>query len=171
MKKWIVGTFVILLLFAGVYYFVPETALPANKTITKLVVHKSERTMEVYSGDILLKTYRISLGGNPIGDKEFEGDRKTPEGQYTINGKNPNSSYHKNLAISYPNADDILDAKRRNVSPGGEIKIHGIRNGLTFIGKFHRTWDWTAGCIAVTDEEIDELYNAVAIGTPVIIMP
>jgi murein L,D-transpeptidase YafK len=163
----------IFLLFLGliVYYFFPEDKLPANTQIDKLVVYKSERELLVYSNGKLVKTYKISLGGSPIGDKEFEGDKKTPEGLYIINDKNPNSGYHKNLGVSYPNKEDIENAKRLGKPAGGDIKIHGLRNRTGFIGKFHRWTDWTLGCIAMTDEEIDELYNAVKIGTPIEIHP
>jgi murein L,D-transpeptidase YafK len=119
----------------------------------------------------LVKTYKISLGKQPIGVKEFNGDKKTPEGLYLINDKNPNSRYHKNLGISYPNKDNIEDAKRLGKHPGGAVKIHGLRNKTGFISKFHRWFDWTLGCIAVTNEEIDELYNAVKIGTAIEINP
>ena len=164
---------IIFLLFLGliVYYFYPEDKLPADIQIDKLVVNKSERQMLAYSNGKLIKTYKISLGGNPIGDKEFEGDKKTPEGNYIINDKNPNSGYHKNLGVSYPNEEDIENAKRLGKPVGGDIKIHGLRNRTGIISKFHRWTDWTLGCIAVTDEEIDELYNAVKIGTPIEIHP
>jgi murein L,D-transpeptidase YafK len=163
----------IFLLFLGliVYYFYPEDKLPTDIQIDKLVVYKSKRELLAYSNEKLVKTYKISLGGNPIGDKEFEGDKKTPEGLYIINDKNPNSGYHKNLGVSYPNKDDIENAKRLGKPVGGDIKIHGLRNRTGIIGKFHRWTDWTLGCIAVTDEEIDELYNSVKIGTPIEIHP
>ena len=171
MKKWIIGTFGLLILIGAVYYLFPEERLSAGQKIDKIVVKKSERRMEVYSGGQLIKSYRISLGRNPKGDKEFEGDKRTPEGHYTINDKNPKSAYHKNLGISYPNGGDIEDARKRNLNPGGEIKIHGIRNGLGFIGKFQRMLDWTAGCIALTNDEVDELYDRVDLGTPITIEP
>lgn len=171
MKKWAITSVGFLIVAGMVYYLFPEIKLPVGKKIDKIVVRKSERIMEVYSGEQIIKSYRISLGGNPTGDKEYEGDKKTPEGRYVINDKNPNSAYHKNLGISYPDPADIEEARRRNRSAGGDIKIHGIRNGFGFIGKFQRMLDWTAGCIAVTNEEIDELYDRVDIGTPVIIKP
>jgi murein L,D-transpeptidase YafK len=161
------------LIFLGltVYYFYPEDKIPANTQIDKLVVYKSKRQLLAYSNGQLVKTYKISLGRQPIGDKEFEGDKKTPEGMYTIYDKNPHSIAHKNLGISYPNENDILHAKDMKKSPGGAIKIHGLYNGTGLLGKFHRLYDWTNGCIAVTDEEIDELYNAVKIGTEIEIKP
>lgn len=163
----------IFLTFLGltVYYFYPEDKLPTDTQIDKLVVYKSKRQLLAYSNGQLVKTYKISLGRQPIGDKEFEGDKKTPEGLYFINNKNPNSGYHKNLGISYPNKDDIENAKRLGKPTGGDVKIHGLRNKTGFISKFHRWFDWTLGCIAVTDEEIDELYNAVKIGTEIEIKP
>jgi murein L,D-transpeptidase YafK len=161
------------LLFLGliVYYFYPEGKLPTNIQVDKLVVYKSKRQMLAYSNGQLVKTYTISLGRQPIGDKEFEGDKKTPEGLYFINDKNSNSGYHKNLGISYPDKDDFENAKRLGKPTGGDVKIHGLRNKTSFISKFHRWFDWTLGCIAVTDEEIDELYNAVKIGTQIEIKP
>jgi hypothetical protein len=163
----------ITLIFLGltVYYFYPKDKLPADTLIDKLVVYKSKRQLLAYSSGQLVKTYKISLGRQPIGDKEFEGDKKTPEGLYFINDKNPNSGYHKNLGISYPEKDDIENAKRLGKPAGGDVKIHGLRNKTGFISKFHRWYDWTLGCIAVTDDEIDELYNAVKIGTQIEIEP
>lgn len=154
-----------------IYYFYPEDKLPANTQIDKLVVYKSNRQLLAYSNGQLVRTYKISLGRQPIGDKEVEGDKKTPEGLYFINDKNPNSGYHKNLGISYPNKDDIENAKRLGKPAGGDVKIHGLRNKTGFIGKFHRWFDWTLGCIAVTDKEIDELYGSVKIGTVIEIKP
>jgi murein L,D-transpeptidase YafK len=171
MKKWTLRVLLTLIIIGLIYYFLPEAKLPANIKIDRLIVMKSQRTMEAYSNGELVKTYRISIGQNSIGDKEHEGDKKTPEGEYTINDKNPNSDFHKNLGISYPNAVDKEEAKQKGVNPGGDIKIHGLRNGVGFIGKFHRLLNWTAGCLAVTDHEMDELYNAVDLGTPIIINP
>ena len=124
-----------------------------------------------YSNGQLIKTYKISLGKNPIGDKEFEGDKKTPEGIYFINAKNPNSGYYKNLGISYPDKQDIEVSKKLGKPTGGDVKIHGIRNGIGFISKFQRWYDWTAGCIALTNQEVDELYNSVDVGTKIEIKP
>jgi len=161
------------LIFLGltVYYFYPEHKLSANIQIDKIVVYKSKRQMLAYSNGQLVKTYKIALGRQPIGDKEFEGDKKTPEGIYYINDKNPNSGYHKNLGISYPDKVDIKNAKRLGKPTGGDVKIHGLRNKTGMISKFHRWFDWTLGCIAVTDEEIDELYNSVKVGTQIEIKP
>lgn len=171
MKKWILRASLAIVGIAIVYYFYPETWLPADTKIDKLVVIKSKRAMEAYSNGRVIKTYRISLGQNPLGDKVSEGDKRTPEGEYTINAKNRKSAFHKNLGVSYPNQTDLHEARERGVDAGGNIKIHGLKNGIGFIGKFHRLLNWTAGCIAVTDEEMDELYKKVEIGTPIIIKP
>ena len=166
MKKMIYVVLTIIFIVA-VYYFYPEKKLPKEKIIDKIEVFKSKREMLVYSEGRLLKTYKISLGKKPIGHKEFEGDFKTPEGIYEINAKNPNSGYHKNLGISYPDEKDKEHAKALGKSPGSDIKIHGIRNGSGYISKFQRWKDWTAGCIAVTNEEVDELYDRVKIGAKI----
>jgi len=153
------------------YFLFPVKKLPNGAIIDRIEVYKSLRKMDVYSNDILLKSYVISLGKNPIGHKEFEGDNKTPEGIYYINARNPNSSYHKNLGISYPNSEDLKHAEQLGKSAGGDIKIHGIRNGIGSISKLHRWKDWTAGCIAVTNKEIDELYLAVETNAQINIRP
>ncbi len=163
----ILSTFVGLM----VYYFYPEAKLPAGIQIDSLVVYKSKRQLLAYANGHPVKTYAISLGRQPVGAKEFEGDKKTPEGIYFISSKNPKSGYHKNLGISYPDKNDIEKAKLLGKATGGDVKIHGLRNGTGFIGRFHRWNDWTLGCIAVTNREIDELYNAVEIGTKIEIKP
>lgn len=151
---------------------VNQPALPVGTQIDKLIVYKSKREMHAFYQDKLIKIYPISLGKSPIGHKQFEGDMKTPEGVYSINDRNPNSAYHKNLGISYPNAQDVAFAKSHGKSAGGAIKIHGIKNGLgDIIGANHLLKDWTHGCIAVTDREIDELFVAVADNAPIHILP
>lgn len=149
-----------------------QPALPADSEIAKLVVRKADREMDAYDAQgRLLKTYPVALGFNPVGHKQFEGDGKTPEGRYTINDRNPNSGYHKNLGISYPNEADRAYAAARGKSAGGNIKIHGMRNGLGAIGAQHLRRDWTHGCIAVTDSEIDELYALVKPQAEIEILP
>ena len=170
--KLIVLAFGILLAGLAIYYFYLQPKLPAGIAVDKLVVHKSKRQLLAYSNGELLKTYTISLGRQPLGHKEQEGDGKTPEGLYFINAKNANSGYHKNLGISYPDEADIAYAKSIGKSTGGDVKIHGFKNGIVFPpGRFHRLTDWTLGCIAITNEEVDELFSAVAVGTPIEINP
>ena len=170
MKK-IIKIISVLLIIFTLYYFFPNDKLPKEIKIDSIVVHKSKREMNVYSQGKLVKIYPIALGRQPKGAKEYEGDRKTPEGLYYINDKNANSGWFKNLGISYPNSKDIKRAKELGKPTGGDIKIHGLKNGNGFIGKFHRWFDWTLGCIAVTNEEMEELYNAVIIGCTIEIKP
>jgi murein L,D-transpeptidase YafK len=119
----------------------------------------------------VIRTYKIALGGNPVGPKESQGDNKTPEGTYIIDSRNRNSGYHLSLRISYPNEKDKMRAKELGVSPGGDIMIHGIKNGLSWVGAYHAEVDWTKGCIAVTDEEMEEIDRLVPDGTIVEIRP
>lgn len=139
--------------------------------VDSICVVKHLREMYVYRMDTLQKIYRISLGDAPVGHKHFQGDEKTPEGLYHIDGKNPNSSCHKNLGISYPNDADRTYARRYGHPAGGDIKIHGLPNGQGYIGKGHLLSDWTNGCIGITDEEIDELYQYASVGIPIYILP
>ncbi|MCU0434018.1 MAG: L,D-transpeptidase family protein [Bacteroidia bacterium] len=156
---------------AAVYYFFPEKKLPQGIVIDRLEVYKSRHEMKAFSGNRLVKTYTVAIGRNTTGDKQYEGDKRTPEGRYTINDRNPNSSHYKNLGISYPNDKDRAEARKKGKSPGGDVKIHGLKNGRGYIGKFHRWMDWTAGCIAVTNQEMEELYVAVKTGAVIEIFP
>ena len=137
----------------------------------KVLIEKKERRLTLLSEGEVIKTYKIALGGDPIGPKERQGDNKTPEGTYIIDGRNNNSEYHLSLRISYPNEKDKMRAKELGVSPGGDIMIHGIKNGLSWIGALHAGIDWTKGCIAVTDQEMEEIYKLVPDGTVVEIRP
>jgi murein L,D-transpeptidase YafK len=142
-----------------------------HNSIDSIVVIKHIREMYVYHKGELQKIYRVALGDAPVGHKHFEGDEKTPEGCYRIFDKNPNSSCHKNLGISYPNAADRAYAAKHGKGTGGDIKIHGIVNGQGYVGKAHLLRDWTNGCVAITDEEIDELYAFTPTGIPIFIQP
>lgn len=148
----------------------PEELLPMAK-IDKIVVEKAKRRMTVYHQDIPLRTYRIALGFSPTGHKEQEGDGKTPEGNYLINSKNPHSKFHLSLKISYPSQDDKKAAKAKGVNPGGEIMIHGLGKYLGPLGTKHTLRDWTLGCIAITNEEMEELFPYVDTGTKIEVNP
>jgi tetratricopeptide (TPR) repeat protein len=137
----------------------------------KILIEKKERRLTLISRGEVLKTYKIALGGNPNGPKERQGDNKTPEGTYVIDSRNKDSRYHLSLHISYPNEKDKQRAKELGVSPGGDIMIHGIKNGFSWVGDFHTEVDWTKGCIAVTDEEIEEIEKLAPNGTIVEIRP
>ena len=144
--------------------------LPDDTTVDRIVVEKSARKLSVFRNGKLLKTYPVALGGNPVGPKQEEGDMKTPEGVYTIDYRNPQSDFHLSLHVSYPSADDIARAAERGVSAGCDIMIHGLPNGESTIDAY-RNSDWTLGCIAVTNEEIEELWRITPDGTPIEIRP
>ncbi|NJD56263.1 MAG: tetratricopeptide repeat protein [Nitrospirae bacterium] len=139
--------------------------------VDKILIEKNERRLTLISKGKALKTYKIALGGDPDGPKERQGDNKTPEGTYVIDSRNRNSSYHLSLHISYPNEKDRKRARALGVSPGGDIMIHGIKNGFSWVGDLHTEVDWTKGCIAVTDEEIEEIDKLAPNGTIVEIRP
>lgn len=140
--------------------------------VNLIVVEKYKRKLFIYHDDELLKTYKISLGKNPIGHKQFEGDSKTPEGVYHIDSKNPKSKYFLNLGISYPNEKDKEYAARHNKSAGGDIKIHGLPNGFSMAEPLFDIYgDWTEGCIAVSNNDMAELYEIIDIGTKIEIKP
>ena len=145
--------------------------LATGTEIDRIVIEKSARKLSLFVNGKALKSYRVALGRNPIGAKQEEGDNKTPEGVYRIDGRNPRSNFHLALHISYPSDEDKVRAAERGVSAGFDIMIHGIRNGRGWIGAFHRLSDWTAGCIALTDEEIEELWRVTPDGTIVEIQP
>jgi tetratricopeptide (TPR) repeat protein len=137
----------------------------------KILIEKKDRRLTLIAKGKVLKSYQIALGGNPIGPKERQGDNKTPEGTYVIDARNKDSRYHLSLHISYPNERDKKRAKELGVSPGGDIMIHGIKNGFSWAGDLHTELDWTKGCIAVTDEEIEEIAKVAQNGTIVEIRP
>lgn len=147
------------------------TAEPKTPKADRIVILKSKRELQLWSNGALLKAYRVSLGAVPTGRKEHVGDHRTPEGSYVISGRNAKSKFHRALRISYPNADDRARAAALRVSPGGDIMIHGLPNGYGWVGRGHLARDWTDGCIAVTDQEIEEIWTLVADGTPVEIKP
>lgn len=173
-RRWklVAGAAVVLLaIVAYVRWFSDEGPLAADAKVDRVVVLKGERRLELFQSGKLLKTYRVPLGGNPVGPKTQAGDHKTPEGSYVLDWRNPSSKYHLSLHVSYPSASDAAAARQRGVIAGGDIMVHGLPNKLEWIGKFHRLWDWTDGCIAVTNSEMDELWRAVPDGTPIEIRP
>jgi murein L,D-transpeptidase YafK len=137
----------------------------------RVLVLKRERTLQLLSGGKVVKAYRIALGADPVGAKNRQGDHKTPEGVYVLDRRNAHSQFYKAIHISYPSERDRAGARKQGVSPGGDVFVHGLPNGYGYIGAAHRLKDWTDGCIAVTDEEIDEIWDAVPDGTPIEIRP
>ena len=154
----------------GAYALLPAGSPPTERPDRILVV-KSRHEMSLLQGGRILKTYAVSLGRSPSGPKTRTGDHKTPEGLYLVDWRNPNSKFHLSLHISYPEPRDSARARQEGVAPGGDIMIHGLPNRLWWIGRFHRFVDWTDGCIAVTDSEIDQLWRTVPDRTPIEIRP
>ncbi|WP_163847978.1 L,D-transpeptidase family protein [Pseudooceanicola aestuarii] len=130
--------------------------------VTHIAVFKEDRKMYLLHGQEVLKSYDIGLGFAPAGHKQFEGDGKTPEGEYTVDRRNPNSEFHLSIGINYPNPDDRAFAQQAQKSPGGDIFIHGRPWKYRKGGR-----DWTAGCIAVSNREMEEIYSMVRDGTPI----
>lgn len=149
----------------------PAQAIADGVQIDRLEVHKSARLLCAFYKGEQVAVYTIALGKQPSGAKQFEGDMRTPEGDYVIDGKNPKSDFHLNLGISYPNPVDVARAASAKQAPGGAIKIHGLKNGWGFVGRFHRWVDWTDGCIALTNAEVEQLYQHVRPGTKIRILP
>ena len=156
-----------------------DTRMPAKTTYTaadirdvsKVVVRKSERRLYLMNGEEVVRSYRISLGDNPKGHKLYEGDERTPEGTYTLDWRNAESDFYKSIHISYPSERDRELASAWGLDPGGSIMIHGLPNGEEDMAFAYKGLDWTDGCIAVTNKEIDEIWALVSNGTPISIQP
>ncbi len=142
-----------------------QSAEPAG--VDRVVVSKAKKLLMLMKGDQVIRKYRIALGKNPLGHKERRGDSRTPEGEYVLDWRNPRSRFHRSIHISYPNENDVANARRIGVSPGGNIMIHGLPNDMAWLGFVHAYVDWTDGCIAVTNEEIEEIWEQVQDGTPI----
>lgn len=143
----------------------------APRKADSILILKKDHIMELLVNGTVFRTYKVALGQGGLAPKEREGDARTPEGHYVIDSRNAASAYHKALHISYPNADDRRRAAKLGVGPGGAVMIHGLPNGKGWVGAGHRLYDWTLGCIAVTDQEIDEIWDLAPVGTPVEIRP
>jgi murein L,D-transpeptidase YafK len=137
----------------------------------RIIILKSAHTMTLLNGQRTLKIYKVALGGVPVGPKRIEGDHKTPEGDYLIDAKNSHSQFHLSLHISYPSAADKQRARNIGARPGSAIMIHGLARPFAYLGALHRQSDWTDGCVAVTNPEIEEIWKLVPVGTPVEIRP
>jgi len=166
----------LLLIFVAAWDFIapvrktPELA-PVDNRATSILVEKKARRLTLFHGDKAIGTFAIALGKSPVGPKEQEGDGRTPEGDYTIDGKNRRSRFHLALHVSYPDAEDRSRAGTHGVPPGGDIMIHGLPNGLGWLGNWHLLRDWTNGCIAVTNPQIEEIWALVETGTLIRIRP
>jgi murein L,D-transpeptidase YafK len=160
------------ILFGGVLApFAGAQSMPSQARVDHVVVYKSRHELQLWGKGTLLKAYWVALGPKPSGHKHRQGDGRTPEGDYVIDGRNPKSLYHLSLHVSYPNLEDRRRAAAAHVSPGGDIMIHGVPHGYESIPAGQKVHDWTAGCMAVTNSEIEEIWRAVPDGTPIHIEP
>ncbi|MGE0653563.1 MAG: murein L,D-transpeptidase family protein [Alphaproteobacteria bacterium] len=144
---------------------------PPARTVDRVLVFKERRRLYLMSRDTIVETMPIALGGNPVGPKHEEGDKRTPEGVYLLDWRNANSRFYKSLHISYPNAQDVERAHAAGVQPGGNVMIHGLPNGMGWYGETHALNDWTDGCIAVTNEQMDMIWRLVDDNTPIEVRP
>lgn len=145
--------------------------LPLSAHADRLLVEKHAHTLTLFEGGRVLKVYRVALGRGGLGPKVHAGDNKVPEGMYLIAGRKQYSAFHRALRVGYPTSQQVRLAHEQGIDPGGDIMVHGIRNGLGWLGPLQRLVDWTKGCVAVTDSEIDEIWRAVPDGTPIEIRP
>ena len=157
--------------FVAHLWLIPGMVSSAVTKADKVLVIKSKRILLLMKDGEMFRTYKVALGKQPNGPKTRQGDRRTPEGRYVLDSRNPKSKYHLAIHISYPNESDILSAQKRGVSPGGDIMIHGLPPGSGRVGELHSFLDWTDGCIAVTNSEMEEIWQLVADGTPIEIKP
>lgn len=144
---------------------------PGEKLADRVVVVKSAHTLTLYSRGQILKSYKVSLGRGEAGPKDHQGDHKTPEGAYVLDMKNAKSRFHLALHVSYPNAADRQRAQKEGLDPGGAIMVHGLPRGFGWLGSLQHHVDWTDGCIAVTNHEIEEIWRLVPVDTPIEIKP
>ena len=152
-------------------FFVSSAWASSPVQADRIVVYKAQHKMELLSNGTVIKSYKVALGGSPVWPKTRQGDHRTPEGRYRIDAKNAHSRFHLSLHVSYPNAEDRERARKLGVSPGGDIMIHGLPDQYAYLGALHRNYDWTDGCVAVTNAEIEEIWKLVPVGTEVEIRP
>jgi murein L,D-transpeptidase YafK len=146
-------------------------AQDARVGVDRVVVYKHDRKLVLISRGTEVKSYKVALGGEPVGPKTRQGDHRTPEGLYVLDSRNPNSHFYKAFHVSYPSSKDIETARKLGVTPGGDIMLHGLPKDYAWVGKSQALHDWTDGCIAVSNEEMDELWNLIRVGTPIEIKP
>ena len=167
----IFAAFLVIIPAAVAWDYWPPRSLTDDSRVNRIVVHKGARTMELLHDDDVIARYRIALGAHPVGPKQSLGDSRTPEGDYVIDYHNPSSRFHRSLHISYPSPNDVSKALARGHEPGGMIMIHGVSDQLERLGRFHTFMNWTDGCIAVTNAEMEQIFRKVDDGTPIRIEP
>lgn len=149
----------------------PVAVAMAAEKADLVLVNKTKARLYLVRRHKVLASFHVAFGANPRGHKQCEGDQRTPEGRYLLDFKKPDSAFHKAIHISYPNARDIARARRRGVNAGGAIMIHGQKNGLGWLAPITQRTNWTDGCIALTNEDMDAVWTAVEPGTPIEIRP
>jgi len=169
--KIFLGLIVLAAILFSIDQYIPALLAEKLPKVDKVLVKKSERKLFLIKNGSTVKSYNIGLGKNPVGAKHKEGDSKTPEGKYILDYRNPESDYHLSLHISYPDKNDIVRADSNSYSPGGDIMIHGKPNYLGWLPFVYDKTDWTEGCIAVSNIEIEEIWNAVDDSTEIEILP
>jgi murein L,D-transpeptidase YafK len=174
MKRKLLSAISVIAGFVGVIFIYanwPIRSLPAGAKADSVLVLKRERKLILLRNNQHIKEYSIALGGDPTGKKIKEGDERTPEGRYKLDYRNRNSVAHLSIHISYPDQNDVAQARAKGVSPGGAVMIHGLPNGYGFFGRLHRLIDWTDGCVGVSNPEIEEIWRCVPEGAPIEIRP
>ena len=164
-------TFLVLLGMLAIQRLPAQTPSLGSAKVDRVLVLKQKRVLRLLHDRDVVKEYKVALGGSPVGPKSQQGDHKTPEGVYVLDSRNPHSQYYKSLHISYPTSEQRAAARKRGVSPGGDVFVHGLPSGYHGPSAANRLYDWTDGCIAVTDAEMGEIWNAVQNGTPIEIRP
>ena len=167
MKRLLAIVIVFIALTGIALRFSGSPAVPLQRASKVLILKTDHKLQLLDATNNVMRTYSIAIGRGGVEPKQRQGDHKTPEGLYVIDRHNRDSRFHRALHVSYPSKADEERARKLGVDPGGDIMIHGIQNGLGWLGPLHRAVDWTDGCIAVTDAEMDEIYSAVPDGTPV----
>jgi murein L,D-transpeptidase YafK len=158
-------------IMAVAFCFSPALSSAALPKADKVLVMKGKRVLNLLRKGKVLKSYRIALGEKPVGKKICTGDKRTPEGKYVLDCRKADSKYYLALHISYPNEGDTKKAEQLGMLPGGDIMIHGLPEGYDDVDQLHRITDWTDGCIAVTNKEMEEIWMLVPDGTPIEIRP
>lgn len=158
-------------LIVALFLFSPASAVADFPVADKVLVQKGARKLHLLQNNKVFRSFDIALGLVPEGDKEEEGDFKTPEGKYYLDLRNPNSDYFLSIRISYPNAEDVREASSRGVSAGGQIMIHGQPNVPTYSEAYYKLEDWTNGCIAVSNSDMIDIWLMTPNNVPIEIEP
>lgn len=158
------------LLLFSLLFFISQIAL-AESSVTRVRVLKNDHKLQLFDGEKLLREFHVVFGANPKGHKMQEGDEKTPEGTYALDYKKTDSAFYRAIHISYPNTKDTTSAQSRGVKPGGQVMIHGQKNGLGWLSFISQHFNWTNGCVALSNEDMEIVWAQVKEGTPIEILP